>query len=258
MCFPVRAAVPCGLLALLLVALPATAQEIRGTVTDEADGVPIATVEVFLEDDGGERRGQAVTDSLGGFQIRAPLPGHYTLTLSRIGYATRSTAPFELARGEVVTLDISLDAAALHLEPLVVVERRRVRTAALARFYDRAEWVRKSGSGRIYYREDLERVGSVHGLYQMQSTRRSCRMLILVDNLPVSDPRDLEYLADMDRVEGVEIYRSQHQIPPEYSSWRACSMMLVWTRPTEGRPFTLKRLLVGLGAVAAFILIVRP
>lgn len=245
------------LLSLLLASSPAAAQLVRGTVTDAGDQSPVASVDVLLEAEDGERLAQTATDSLGAFQVRAPGPGRFRLTLSRIGYATRSTAPFELGRGEVLTLEISLDAAALQLEPLEVVERKRERTPSLARFYDRAEWVRKSGIGRVYYREDLERVGTIYGLYRMQTMRPSCPMLVLVDNLPVSDPRDLDFLAEMERVEGVEIYRGQTQLPPEYYNQRTCALMLVWTRPGVGNPFSARRLLVAAGLAAAALFFIK-
>jgi hypothetical protein len=254
---PGLAALPGGILVVLLAASPGVAQVVQGTITDAGDQTPIPTVEVSLLDEGGERRGQVVTDSLGEFQIQAPAPGRYQFRVSRIGYATRTTAPFTLERGETLTLEIALSAEALHLEPLEVVEQRRERTLGLGRFYDRAESARRSGVGRVYFREDLEGVGSIYGLYRMNTPRPGCPMTILVDNLPVSDPRDLDYLAEVDRVEGVEIYRSLHQIPQEYQSQRHCALMLVWTRPAIGNPFTLKRVLTAAGAVAAFILLIR-
>lgn len=245
-----------ALLATLLAAAPAAGQEVHGVITDAGDQSPVPTVEVFLLDEVGEVRAQAVTDSLGEFHIQAPAPGRYQLRVSRIGYATRTTAPFEVGRGEVVTLEIELSTEALQLEPLEAVERKRERAPGLAHFYDRAEHVRKSGTGRIYFREDLQQYGSVYGLYRMQPIRSSCPLTVLLDNLPVSDPRDLEFLAQSDRVEGVEVYRSRYQFPLEYASYQACSLMLVWSRPAVGTGLSIKKLLLATGAAAAFFVLI--
>jgi hypothetical protein len=246
-----------ALLALLLATSPATAQVVQGTVTEDGSKTPIPTVEVVLVDAAGTSIGQAVSDTLGAFQIVAPVPGEYTLRVSRIGYATETTAEFEVERGEVVVVEVSMSTVALKLEPLVVVERRRERNPMLARFHERAEITRRSGLGRVYYREEMRGIGSVYNLYMVQSGTRSCPMMILVDNLPVEDPRELDFLAQIDRVEGVEIYRRQLQIPSEYTHLRACSLMLVWTRQPVGQPFSLKRLIFAGAAAAVIFLLAR-
>jgi hypothetical protein len=257
---PLSAALPGTLVvALLAAAAPLAAQIIEGTVVEDESRLPIPGAEVLLLEETGERetRAQTVTDSLGAFRLTVPAPGRYTLLLRRLGYATRSTAAFEAARAEVIVTEVALSTEALELVPLVVVERRRERNVLLARFHQRAEHTRRSGFGRVYYRDELARFGSVRGLYLMQLGSRRCQITILVDGLPVSDPNELDFLADLERVEGVEIYRSQFQFPPEYLHHRACALMLVWTRPEVGRPFSLKRLLIGGGLAVLLFFVVR-
>jgi hypothetical protein len=256
---PLSAALPAGLIITLLAAAPLTAQTVEGTVVEEESGTPIPGVEVLLLDEARERetRAQTVTDSLGAFRLVLPAPGRYTLLLRRIGYATRTTEAIEVARAEVVVTEVALGTEALQLEPLVVVERRRERDPRLAQFYERAELNRKAGRGRIYFREDLRRVGTVRSLYQLQPERGSCPMKVLVDNLLVENVQELDFLADLERVEGVEIYRSQIQIPPEFSRYSACALMLVWTRPPPGHPFSLKRLLIGAGLATVLLFVIR-
>lgn len=260
---PLSAVVSGGLILVLLATAPASAQVVQGTVIENESRAPIPGVEVILQREMGEEQipgqaqGQVVTDSLGAFYLPVPAPGSYSLLLRRIGYATRTTAAFMVAADEVVITEIRLSTEALHLEPLEVVERRRERDPQLRAFHERAEVSRRSGRGRIYYQEDLKRVGSVRSLYSLQPKRRGCPMEVLVDNLPVGDIRDLDFLAAIDRVEGVEIYWSPQQIPPELSRFRSCALMLVWTKRPSGRPFSLKRTLIGAALAATLFLIAR-
>lgn len=255
------ATVPAVLLYLLLILAPtpAIAQVIQGTVLESATRAPITAVEVVLHDAVGEgvERGRVVTDTLGAFRIQVPLAGRYLLRVSRIGYATQTTQEFEVGDGETVVLEVSMSTESIKLDSLVVVERRRTESGMLQSFRERAEWTRKTGRGRVYYADELKRVGNVHTLYQLHAASRACPMTVLVDNLPISDPRELDFLGDAERVEGVEIYRSPSQIPPEFQHHRACSLMLVWSKQTSGNPFSWIRLLIGGALTAALFLINR-
>jgi hypothetical protein len=243
--------------AAVVLAAPLAAQTIQGKVMEEGTRNPIAEVEVILQDGKGEKHATVLSDSLGAFRLTAPAPGEYTLHVRRIGYASQTTQAFEVVRWEVVAVEVTMSVAALRMEPLVVVERKQERSPFLKDFYRRAEFARKSGLGRIYTRKELEGAGSVRYLYMMQPGGRNCPMTVLVDDLPVEDPLDLDFLADLDQVEGVEVYRSQLQIPPEYTRLRSCALMLVWTRPPAGRPFTWKRLLIGSALAATLFFVVR-
>lgn len=82
-------------------------------------------------------------------------------------------------------------------------------------------------------------------------------MTVLVDNLPISDLRELDYLVEDERVEGVEIYRSPTQIPEEFQYHKACALMLVWTKPTPGNRFSWLRLLAGAALFGALLIFNR-
>src|SRR5690625_1862593 len=205
-----------GLLAPLSLSSPLDAQIIYGTILDAESEIGVPDVEVVIIGPDGSSHGQVVTDSLGVFRAVLPLPDHYSLELRHIGYETQVTEDLFVDRGEVITITVSLSQQVLELEPLLIEEERRQRDPRLARFYDRADRNRRAGIGRIYYREDLRRLGSVRTLTSMHRGRGTCTPTVLVDALPIGDIRDLDFLAELDRVEGVEVYQSQHQIPMEF------------------------------------------
>lgn len=251
----IRAALPCCSIAILLAIAPARAQTIVGTITESGGRAPITLVDVTLRDVNGATAGSTTTDSLGIFRIQAPSPGRYTLFLNRLGYSSQTTETFEVARGEVVTFDISMSTEVVVLEPLKIVERRRDAVPRLAQFYERAVSNRRLGWGRVYFKEDLEMVGSLRTLHLMNPGRANCRMEVLIDGMPVMDTADLDAIAQLNIVEGVEIYRSRNQVPPEFAPFTSCGLMLVWTRPQPTRPFSFLRLVVASAVVGVLYLI---
>lgn len=110
-------------LALLLSGVSSVlrAQVVRGTVTQETSGVPIAGAIVELFTDGAtERVASALTDAAGTFALRAPGSGRYRLGAKRIGVRRFESAPFVLQDGETRTLDIALQAVDFRLPTVVV------------------------------------------------------------------------------------------------------------------------------------------
>lgn len=248
---------PAIILALLLTTPPAAAQVIRGTVLEAGTRKPIIAAEVVLHTPAGELQTRAlvVTDTLGTFRLTAPAPGRYALQVRRLGYATHTTAEFEVEKDEVLVLEITLSTEYLKLDALEVVGRRRQDNSPIGRFRERAEWVQKTGMGKIYTEDDLKRYITLRYLYQQYQSGRGCGpMQILVNKLPIVDLEQLDFLADPKYVEGVEIYRSREEIPNEFAHLRTCSLMLVWTKQATGNPFSLKSILTAAGLTLAVFL----
>ncbi len=88
---------------------------VRGRVTDEKTGQPIARASVALVG----TRGRATTDESGQYRIAEVAAGTYSLTASRIGYGKQSQS-VTVAAGQEVTLDVALQPAATQLEQVVV------------------------------------------------------------------------------------------------------------------------------------------
>jgi len=109
---------------LLLAALsaataPAAAQTVQGTLR-EASGAPVNRVLVALVDAGGRQVARALTDAEGGFSVRAPAAGRYSLRAERIGYAAVTSPAFELSDGETRTERLVASGAAVMLQGLTV------------------------------------------------------------------------------------------------------------------------------------------
>lgn len=108
---------------LLYAAVPALAQQVTGTVTDENTGEPLPGVNVYIS----ELAQGAATDADGNFEIDNIEAGTYTLTASFVGYEQHE-ATIEVNEGETVELNIIMTQAGILGDEVVVVgygEQRR-------------------------------------------------------------------------------------------------------------------------------------
>lgn len=112
------------LLAALLGAVPAAAQTVQGTLR-EPGGAPVERVVVALVDAGGTQVARTLTAADGGFTLRAPGPGRYSVRAERIGYAAVTAGPFELAAGETRSERMVASGAAVMLQGLTVTPAAR-------------------------------------------------------------------------------------------------------------------------------------
>jgi hypothetical protein len=119
---PLRAAAAAALIALL--AAPAGAQIIRGTVIDSLTGEPIpgATVAMRAVSPDTSVAG-AVTDSLGRFSILAPHAGFYLIAARKIGYIPLAGIPRQLDSGSVRTVQFQLTRTTVMLDSVIATER---------------------------------------------------------------------------------------------------------------------------------------
>ncbi|HYH80632.1 MAG TPA: carboxypeptidase regulatory-like domain-containing protein [Longimicrobium sp.] len=108
-----------ALLAALLAAAPLGAQTVRGTLR-EASGAPVNRVLVALVDGSGRQVARTLTDAEGGFTVRAPAAGRYSLRAERVGYAAVTSPAFELGDGETRTERLVATGAAVMLQGLTV------------------------------------------------------------------------------------------------------------------------------------------
>ena len=240
----------------LLLQQAATGQAIVGRVLDETTGTGVTAAHVILLDRTGATRGQSFADSAGWFRLAAPIPGRYRVQASSLGYAPLESVDLNLEKGIELHLELRLSSTAVALEPLRIVARRAYRVGRLAEYYDRAQWTRRTGMGRIFMRDDIDRIRpfSVSSLVRMTPGRLGCQPTYMLDGLPVEN-ETLDSLIHPEDVEGVEIYRGSVQIPAEYMNRASCGLVLVWTRlDAPGmKPFSWKRLLVGVGLGALLI-----
>jgi len=239
---------------------------VRGRVTDLTSGHPLpsASVQALDLEAGGRLAWEGLSDSTGTFQGPRLLPSTYQLHVTALGYRTL-THVVVLSGYGVADLQVDLVPAALELEPIVVVSRRRSRLET-AGFYER----RNRGFGHSFTRAEIEarRPGFVSdivrtmpgvtvgpgrmgggGLIRM---RGGCVPDVILDGVPLSGPVRLDDILTVDNLEGIEVY-SGASSPIEYSR-STCGTVLAWTRDPSGatgRPWNWKRA----GAAAGFLLL---
>jgi hypothetical protein len=240
-------------------AAPAAAQLVLGKVVEEGTDRPVGGAAIELVDTTGLRRGEAVADTSGAFRIMVPQPGVYRLRVSHIAYAMAESASINAELGMQVEVELSLSPTAVALEPLRVVGRSSFSAGWLQEYYDRASVTRRSGIGRVFFRDEVERArlptASAFLFYLMP--RAGCRPSLFIDGLEVADESQLNSMMRPEILEGVELYNNRAFLPERYANRNHCAVALFWTRrDMEGaRPFTWRRALIAGGLVAGMLLL---
>lgn len=132
------------LLLLLLATSVASAQVVRGTVTERNSGAPVPGVLISISpvSDAGTSAPtapqaglSALTNDQGEYAIRAPAPGRYRVSAKRIGVQRTESEVFTLAAGETHRVDLTLSTVSFTLP--------EVRVAAEAMCIPRTEQVQR-------------------------------------------------------------------------------------------------------------------
>jgi hypothetical protein len=88
---------------------PVAAQVVRGLVTEKTTNAPLDGVVLSVLDPRDTLVVQVLSNDGGGFEIRLPSPGMYTIDVKRIGVKRVRLTPFAVGEGETKKLDISLE-----------------------------------------------------------------------------------------------------------------------------------------------------
>jgi hypothetical protein len=88
---------------------PRAAQVVRGQISERATNVALDGVVLAVLDARDSVVVQALSNDGGGFEIRLPGPGTYSLDVKRIGVKRVRLSPFTVAQGETHRLDITLE-----------------------------------------------------------------------------------------------------------------------------------------------------
>lgn len=250
--------------ALLIIMLagaaaPAAAQLVSGKVVDEGTEQPIGGATIELVDATGLMRGSVVADTLGEFHMMVPQPGIYRLRVSHIAYTTTETPDVNTAVGIEVEVELRMRPAAVALEPLRVVARTSFDAGWLQEYYNRASMTRKSGIGRVFFRDEIARTNppSVSTFLVYLIPRAGCRPSLFIDGLEVMDARQLDGMMVPENLEGVELYNNAAFLPERYANRGHCAIALFWTRRDyEGtKPFTWRRAFIAGGIIAGLLLL---
>ena len=240
-------------------AAPAAGQLVTGKVLEAGTDRPIAGAGIDLMDATGLRRGGAVADTAGEVSVMVPQPGEYRLRVSHIAYRTTETASISAELGMQVEVELHLSPTAVVLEPLRVVGQSSFSAGWLQEYYDRATMTRRSGIGRVFFRDEVERARAPYAsafLFYLMP-RGGCRPTLFIDGLEIEDERHLNSMMRPEMIEGVELYNNQAFLPDRYANRGHCAIALFWTRrDLEGtKPFTWRRALVAAGLVAGLLLL---
>ena len=246
---------------LLASSAPVAAQLVAGKVVEEGSERPVGGALIELVDTTGLRRGSVVADTAGTFRIMVPQPGAYRLRVTHIAYANMETETIDAALGVRVELELRVSPTAVALEPLRVVGRSEYNAGWLQEYYDRAVVTRRSGMGRVFFRDEVQRANmpAVSSFLIHLLPRGGCRPTLFVDGLEVEDERHLNAVLQPDALEGVELYNNSTFLPPRYANRGFCAIALFWTRrDLEGaRPFTWRRALTAGGILAGLFLLLQ-
>lgn len=215
---------------------------LRGRVLDGATNAPVATAAVSLEGTGLTR----ITDAQGRFGFSELPPGQYQMSVSLIGYASRTDGIWVRSK-EATDVEVPLALDPVALDPIVVT----VHSNWLARngFYRRAD---RGYSGRQWTRTEIEERDPINlsdmlrmvpgirvewrglGGVQVLSNRGArgfsasgCPLALYVDGMLMSD-FDVDMISPR-AVEGLEVYNGSNA-PIQYQFRHLCGVVLVWIR----------------------------
>lgn len=250
----IRSALP-GIAALIVslgsVQTLASQAIIVGTVVEDETALPIRTVDIQLLDENGDVRVRGMSDADGSFRMEVPESGVYSILARRVGYGEVRADGIEIELTDALDVEIRLAPFAVALEPITVTARQSMTPVRIQEFRDRADFNRRAGIGRIYTRDDIDRIQPVTPQQILDGVLWGprCRPVVLLDGLPFEGRMNM---VPGEHVEGIEIYRGVTQIPPQYYRYGMCGLAMVWTRPDPPgmRPFTWLRLGVAAALVA--------
>ena len=249
---------------LLLLSASAGAAQVlvHGTVLN-ADSARVRGVQVELADSTGRIRHNTVSDSAGRFTIRiaAPLQARsYTMRAQLLGYQDLA-ARLNVEDRQVIDVVLTMDVAAIPLEPLRVTARGRYTRTSRDEYFDRLDHVRRIGGGIIIEYDQLQRrIGSpvAQLVAEQYPGVRNCPPSFFIDGMRATN-EDVRALS-VTMLEGIEIYRSGAQVPVQYQNRANCGAVLIWTQVGdrgEGSPLTWRRVFIALGLIGIGYLFLR-
>lgn len=230
--------------ALLASASPLRSQIVSGTLLAAESRSPISGGVVTLLDDDSVSVARLRTDSVGAFSFSLPGRGSYRLRAEQAGYRAATSPALAIGTLDTLQVEFSLAPDVVVLEPLIVTARSRRLTTAARDFYRRSE----SGAfGTFITRAEIEKAHPFRtselltripgvGVFPVMggnvvTVRGSCRPSLYIDGTQVNDYRSIDDVAQPMDVEGIEVYRSTHEAPPQFTGRRAgCAVILIWTR----------------------------
>jgi len=110
---------------LLITAIPAAAQSVRGQLSDSVSRAPLAGAFLTLVDEHSVEKARSITNGAGEFLLTAPAAGVYRLRSKRIGFRPYVSRPLTLQAGETVSFSAAIDPIPVALSQVVVEGERQ-------------------------------------------------------------------------------------------------------------------------------------
>ena len=135
-----------AVLALSLLAPPAVAQVLRGTVLDTTSGQPLDAVQVIAFNAAGAKMGDALTRTDGQFVFHLRAIGDYRLQATRPGYATTITELIAVDSASEADVLLPMVRRPVSLDTITVIARtlpaaqKQLPYLVDAGFYRRQRW----------------------------------------------------------------------------------------------------------------------
>jgi hypothetical protein len=244
---------PAALLLALAALAPGTlaAQAVRGQLSDEETSAPIADAALRLIAPDNSVAATARTDSLGEFLLpfAGAAGGTYRIRAEKLGYRPAISTPLTLEESDTLDVHVRLARQVVLLDSITVTAPEVRRRATLVRgFYDRLE---QRAFGYFVTREDIaarrptvttDLLSTVPGVRTIPRRlgdgaavviRGTCTPTLYIDGVKATPTfgMTIDDLVRPVEIEGMEIYRSIAEAPPQYQGLNAgCSAILVWTR----------------------------
>ncbi len=201
------------LVILILTSPPALPQELRGTVIQKDDKLPLPSVNVLLKD----TKFGAMTDSLGQFEVKNFPPGVYVVQGSRVGYKTNWYI-LTASQDEQTTLLIELEQEPIQLGEVLVSDSARMKSlSALGKTIVSSEEIKRSGTKSLatFLRS---RYPGLFPTYTspgiVRRTYQNLHFVLYLNGTLVQYTSDvLDTMIDVDNVDYIEVYRSFGMTP---------------------------------------------
>jgi hypothetical protein len=189
----------------------------------------------------------------GRFRIVDVPAGQYLLVVRRVGYHPASST-IELAANDTLRLAYTLDPApATELAPVIVtaaVESKRMRDFDSRRKFGVGLFITDSAIDAhhsVYSTELFRSIPQINvspdnssavTQYYALSAREganpslgACPMTVLLDQVPLPTPFNLDLLPPPHDLAGIEIYPGPSTTPPQFGGFnKGCGVILVWTK----------------------------
>lgn len=248
------------LLGVLAAAPPATAQSVRGIVSDGVTGAPIALATVTLVAATGERLATFLTTDEGFFSLETDDPGPFLVRATALGYAPARAGPLEMTEGSLQVVELRMTAAPIGIEGLVVEGEGRVGNYLTQKgFWERyqegrgqfltpGEVVASDAMFTPHLLRGLKHIVPQYGaapwaVWPMLgiTEARACEPRIFVDGVWVNRPEfglretlGLDDIVPIERITAVEVYNGPFQAPILYqgttgTGGNSCGVILFWT-----------------------------